>query len=96
MQLHCTVTLVFRTVSDELMAREEDELLDTADDVKGFLQNKKNRRDIPKYIDRANVVAGIVHECSVSFAAGEECIVMDLSDCQYVSGHSWQICVSGR
>ncbi len=47
----------FRTVNDELKAREVDELLDTADDVRGFLQNKKNRRDIPKYIDRANVVS---------------------------------------
>ena len=44
----------------ELLEREETELLDTVDDVKGFLQSPKYHRDIPKYIERTNVVAGRV------------------------------------
>ena len=49
-----------RTVNAELLEREETELLDTVDDVKGFLQSPKYHRDIPKYIERTNVVAGRV------------------------------------
>ena len=42
------------------MERDENELLDTADDVKGFLKSSKYHRDIPKYIERTNVVRGTV------------------------------------
>ena len=40
------------------MEREENELLDTAEDVKGFLKSSKYHRDIPKYIERTNIVRG--------------------------------------
>lgn len=51
-----------RTVNTELMERDENELLDTADDVKGFLKSSKYHKDIPKYIERTNVVRGRVIE----------------------------------
>ena len=66
----CFVGLTFhlicchRTVNAELMERDENELLDTADDVKGFLKSPKYHRDIPKYIERTNVVRGRVTEAT--------------------------------